>query len=497
MFSLSKLFMAAMLSISLCCLVSLNDASAQEGNKVASTGTSDLVTQLKAAKAAYEQGEPNLARKHLLVLVEKSPDIYEAHYLLSLIYGQESNFSLSIVHARKCIGLKSDFAPAYAVLGRSLASVNKFDEAIPALEKSCRLDSKSASNLSNLAVVLAKTGNYKKALECFKLASEIDPHYVNAYLGMSSCLGKLGDLDGQVAACRKACEMVPESALGHARLGILLSEKGDFVGSLAEGFKANVLRLKESWSEFLGTFLTAWASVFLAFAAIFAVVFAGSRFKPQQGETVVRSFFLTFYKDKPGRFVVTSDRLVFVPEAFSAWFGSTNVSIQRGQIESINYLSTVGGGTVSILTRDGSVHQFRMPLLVLDPLRSLLVSQGLVSRDPDAPTSNSASETPSPALPLETSQSQPEDDLKAKTETEPTADAIVASEAGAAEAVKDTESLEVGSSSDTDSKEAVKDTESAELRSSSESDSTEAVKDSESSAVSSSSETDAKQEKQE
>lgn len=99
---------------------------------------------------------------------------------------------------------------------------------------------------------------------------------------------------------------------------------------------------------------------------------------------MLRSFFLTFYKDKPGRFVVTSDRLVFVPEAFSAWFGSTNVSIQRGQIESINYLSTVGGGTVSILTRDGSVHQFRMPLLVLDPLRSLLVGQGIVSKEPSS-----------------------------------------------------------------------------------------------------------------
>ena len=431
MLSLSKLFMTALLSISLCCLVSLNGAYAQAGNKVASTDTSDLATQLKAAKAAYEQGESNLARKHLLVLVEKSPDIYEAHYLLSLIYGQESNFSLSIVHARKCINLKGDFAPAYAVLGRSLASMNKFDEAIPALEKSCRLDSRSASNLSNLAVVLAKSGNYKKALECFKLASELDPHYVNAYLGMSSCLGKLGDLDGQVAACRKACEMVPESALGHARLGILLSEKGDFVGSLSEGFKANVLRLKESWSEFLGTFLTAWASVFLAFAAIFAVVFAGSRFKPQEGETVVRSFFLTFYKDKPGRFVVTSDRLVFVPEAFSAWFGSTNVSIQRGQIESINYLSTVGGGTVSILTRDGSVHQFRMPLLVLDPLRSLLVSQGLVSRDPEAPPSDAVS--PDVQVP-------PEESSAAKSETEAVTESVNESQSAAQDDAKVSES---------------------------------------------------------
>jgi len=39
----------------------------------------------------------------------------------------------------------------------------------------------------------------------------------------------------------------------------------------------------------------------------------------------------------------------------------------------------MGGGTVSILTRDKSVHQFRMPILVLDPLRSLLVGQALAA----------------------------------------------------------------------------------------------------------------------
>ncbi len=83
-----------------------------------------------------------------------------------------------------------------------------------------------------------------------------------------------------------------------------------------------------------------------------------------------------------------------MPEAFSAWFGATRVSIQRPQIEAINYLSTVGGGTVSILTRDQSVHQFRMPLLVLDPVRSLLVSQGLTAPDPDAKVAEQSAPQP-------------------------------------------------------------------------------------------------------
>lgn len=342
--------------------------------------TKDMIT----ARSAFSRGDYQDAQTHVRKVIEADKNNWEAYYMLSLMQGQEGNFALSIVNAEKCLTLKPDCEPAYSVMGRSLAGLNKLPEAQAALEKACELNLNSAINQANLGTVLGRSKNFKGALERFKKAKDISPHYVNAYLGMASCLGHLGDKKGQIEIVKEACKMEPTSPIAHAKLGMLLSESGDVSGGMTEGYTANVLRLKESWNQFLGTFLTAWASVFLVFAGIFAVIFAGSKFKPQEGETLVRSFFLTFYKDKPGRFVVTDKRLIFVPEAFSSWFGATNVSIQREQIESINYLSTVGGGTVSILTRDGSVHQFRMPLLVLDPLRSLLVGQGIVSKDPEA-----------------------------------------------------------------------------------------------------------------
>lgn len=347
-------------------------------------GLSSEDKNMITARSALARGDYQDAQAHVRKVIEADKNNWEAYYMLSLMQGQEGNFALSVVNAEKCLLIKPDCESAYSVMGRSLAGLNKLPEAQAALEKACELNPNSAINQANLGTVLGRSKNFKGALEHFKKATELSPHYVNAYLGMASCLGHLGDKKGQIDIVRQACKMEPTSPIAHAKLGMLLSEAGDVSGGMSEGYTANVLRLKESWNQFLGTFLTAWASVFLVFAGIFAIIFAGSKFKPQEGETLVRSFFLTFYKDKPGRFVVTDKRLVFVPEAFSSWFGSTNVSIQREQIESINYLSTVGGGTVSILTRDGSVHQFRMPLLVLDPLRSLLVGQGIVSKDPEA-----------------------------------------------------------------------------------------------------------------
>ncbi|MBK7747163.1 MAG: hypothetical protein IPP57_05455 [Candidatus Obscuribacter sp.] len=388
-YSTVGLFAAASISSMSLLAITTGGAYADSTDKPVATKSTvaaksvDDAEQLKLAYAAYLKGETDLAKKHLAMALDANPKNWQAQYLVSLILGQAGEFDLSVEHAGKCLALKPDYGPAYSVLGRSLAGLKSLPAAKAALEKACALEPNSAIHRYNLAAVYGMSGNYTAAYNSYKRATEIAPKYVNAYIGMGSCLGKMKDPKGQLAALQKACEVAPGSAIAHAKLGLLLSESGDVTGGLREGFSANALRIKDSWNDFLGMFLTAWACVFLAFAGLFAVIFFGSKFKPQEGENLIRSFFLTFYKDKPGRFVVTDQRLVFVPEAFSAWFGSTNVSIQRGQIESINYLSTVGGGTVSVLTRDQSVHQFRMPLLVLDPLRSLLVSQGIVSKDPE------------------------------------------------------------------------------------------------------------------
>lgn len=401
----------AAVSISTMSLLAITTGGAYADGTDKPSGTKSTATikavddseQFKLAYAAYLKGESDLAKKHLALALDANPKNWQAQYLVSLILGQAGEYDLSVEHAGKCLALQPNYGPAYSVLGRSLAGLKNLPAARTALEKACALEPNSAIHRYNLASVYGMSGNYTAAYNSYKRATEIAPKYVNAYIGMGSCLGKMKDAKGQLAILQKACEVAPGSAIAHAKLGLLLSESGDVAGGIKEGFTANALRIKDSWNDFLGMFLTAWACVFLAFAGLFAVIFFGSKFKPQEGENLIRSFFLTFYKDKPGRFVVTDQRLVFVPEAFSAWFGSTNVSIQRGQIESINYLSTVGGGTVSILTRDQSVHQFRMPLLVLDPLRSLLVSQGIVSKDPEDankvtdPIATAASDTAKPS----------------------------------------------------------------------------------------------------
>lgn len=369
---------------------------------------------MSKARRATSDSHYEAACEYLADVLTANPKNAEAHYLLGLLQGRQGKFNESIDHEKKCLKLVPNYASAHSVLGRSLAGKQDYDGAIAELKEAIRLDPRSPISFVNLAAVKGMQGDYKGALDAYENAIRVDPKYTQAYLGKALACAKLKDTKGQLDACRDAVRVAPTSSVAHGRLGFALSQSGDMPGAMAEGLKANLLRVNESWNEFLGMFLTAWASVFLVFAAIFAALFAGSRFKPQEGEIVLKSFFLTFYKDKPGRFVVTDTRIVFVPEAFSAWFGATRVSIQRPQIEAINYLSTVGGGTVSILTRDQSVHQFRMPLLVLDPVRSLLVSQGLTAPDPDIKVSEPITPVPDK---VET-ETKEKTDSKADTETE-------------------------------------------------------------------------------
>ena len=89
---------------------------------------------------------------------------------------------------------------------------------------------------------------------------------------------------------------------------------------------------------------------------------------------------LTFYRDKPGRFLITNKRVVFVPESFSRWFGAKNVEMDRDEILEID--STLSGiqGKLKISMLDGTIYEFFMPAFVFKPLRRQLQKTGARAR---------------------------------------------------------------------------------------------------------------------
>jgi len=300
------------------------------------------------------------------------PNNGEAHCNIGWIFGLQQRFRAAVEEEKLAIAIDPTNSSAYSILGLSLASLEDYDLAISAFNKAITLDPNDFNSYMNLGAAMGRKKDYSSAISMYKRAIDLNQSNPNAYLGLGAALGKKGDLQGQVEAYKQAVALAPHNPANHGRLGYALSQVGDWRSALREGSIANGLRMQRSSSEFFKMFLTTWAAIFVIFGVLFTVVFSGSRFRPQPGELIVKSFFLTFYKDKPGRFVLTTRRLVFVPEAFSTWFGSTRVSMELDQVSEIESHSTMSGGRLSILSSNGSVHQFSMPNLVLEPLTKQL-----------------------------------------------------------------------------------------------------------------------------
>lgn len=317
-------------------------------------------------------GDLNAALDEERQAINLDPKNGEAHCNMGWIFGLQQRYRAAIEEEKLAILLDPGNSSAYSILGLSLASIEDYDLAVSAFNKAIALAPDDFNSYMNLAAALGRKKDYRSAVTMYQRAIDLNKGNASAYLGLGAALGKLGDLNGQVQAYKQAVALSPGNPVHHGRLGYAYSQLGDWRAALREGSIANGLRLERSSNEFFKMFLTTWAAIFVVFGVLFAVIFSGSRFKPQRGETVVKSFFLTFYRDKPGRFVLTNRRLVFVPEAFSTWFGSTRVSMELDQVSEVESHTTMSGGRLSILSSNGSVHQFTMPNLVLEPLTKQL-----------------------------------------------------------------------------------------------------------------------------
>lgn len=300
-----------------------------------------------------------------------------AHTWFGWILGRQGKYKAALAEETVAVALDEKNAFAYQTMGLILTSTGDYNQAIRAYERAIRLDPDDLGSYLNMAAAMGRKGDYAGAASVYRKAITLNRRSSLAHLGLGSALGKIGDLDGQVRELQTAVALSPKSANAHGRLGFAYSQRKDFRGAMREGIVASVLRVENSWSSFMRAMITTWAAVFLVFGAIFAFVFLGSRFKPQPGEEVLKSYFLIFHKDRPGRFVITSRRLVYVPEAVSQWFGATRMSIEREQVERIVSSSSVSGGAISIATKDGVTHKFSMPNLVLEPLAKKLDSLNL------------------------------------------------------------------------------------------------------------------------
>lgn len=362
----------------------------------------------KLGQCYYLVGETGRAIDEMKKAVAIAPRESGCQCNLAWLYTRAGNFGDAIRSANTAISLDPKRAYPYILLGFAYGSMNRREQAIEALQKALEIDSGNVTAHVYLGDVLLARGDFQKAVESYSKALEIDDKIVGAHIGLGNSYGKLGQQDKQIESYRSAVKVAPRDADAHGHLGFALSQTGDLIGGMKEGFIANSMRVDTAWDKFMGMFVAVWAGIFIVFGIIFGVLFLGSNFKPQPGETLLKSFLLTFHKEKPGRLVVTSRRIVYVPELFSKSFGATRLSIERSEIAGIDVVRNTNSGTLTIKSTSDTVHTFRMPTLVLEPMVKLLENEGLVGGSGSAGGGDREAKIPVAAVSEPVSVGEPE-----------------------------------------------------------------------------------------
>lgn len=127
---------------------------------------------------------------------------------------------------KRIIALNSDYAQAYAGLGKILFDQKKYEDAELRLLRAASLDSEDFEILYLLGRCQLMTGKYANAEHFLRLAKELNPEFgkLNFYLGM--VLAFRGDVLGTAAAFNTYLKYEPDNIAGRYNRGFALMKAG-------------------------------------------------------------------------------------------------------------------------------------------------------------------------------------------------------------------------------------------------------------------------------
>lgn len=131
-----------------------------------------------------------------IILYKRSLDTYptaEAHTFLGWTYSMMERYEEAIEACKEAIEVDPTFGNPYNDIGAYLIELERWEEAIPWLEKATEAPRYEAPQFPhmNLGRVYEHLGDYEKALACYEQAIEIDPLYRTAVWAKYELLARM------------------------------------------------------------------------------------------------------------------------------------------------------------------------------------------------------------------------------------------------------------------------------------------------------------------
>jgi tetratricopeptide (TPR) repeat protein len=147
------------------------------------------------------------------------------HNLGAALQG-DGRYDEAIVHYRRAVAFRSDYAPAYNNLASSLRSKGQLREAIATYEQALRLQPDYPEAHYNLANALLADGRRDEAVAHFQRALESMAGSADVHNNLGIALMEKGQVAEAVTEFRQAIQLEPGSAKAHRNLGDALATMG-------------------------------------------------------------------------------------------------------------------------------------------------------------------------------------------------------------------------------------------------------------------------------
>jgi tetratricopeptide (TPR) repeat protein len=246
----------------------------------------NLMARRWLAAGAYDLGSVGLAAEELLKLAEADPRDGRAHRLLGLIEKDREQFAPAVDFYRESLRRQPDAPDRGEILeelGDCLLKLNRFDEALAALEEL----PETVTVLNLRATCQAGLGEAEAQAASLARARELAPTHLKTLVASAARATADGDLDGTLRWLRVAVEQHPYDSQAHYLLAQALERSGE------EERAKEQFRLFEQWQaveqEFTELHNTASAEVSNANLRLRLGDLALKLAKPELAETWYRA----------------------------------------------------------------------------------------------------------------------------------------------------------------------------------------------------------------
>jgi tetratricopeptide (TPR) repeat protein len=175
------------------------------------------------ATSALRAGNPALAESLAAAAVKKTPNDFNAFFVLGVARFQLGKFKDAVDAMQAAVRLNGSVSPAWINLGSMQLAIGQKVEALASFERALALTPPQAELLCNCGNVLVELGRAAEALRRFDAALALKPHLLPALIGRANALMVLHQFAGALADCDRVAALAAHNpAILNVRAACLL-----------------------------------------------------------------------------------------------------------------------------------------------------------------------------------------------------------------------------------------------------------------------------------